>query len=232
MLKAREATSPFSLVRNQFVQLIVFDPEQGKLTLTSRVVSVSGDSLVLVWPESPLKGRYFFPGVRFAVFQAIVRGKVISFKVDITPAILQQHEDRRLTINLPRFWEKMEQKRRFIRVKKQMEMKFRLLCEDGFSESFYSGESIDISVGGIEISSMELMEPGDVLELFFSMEFFDFHGVLARVLRRSTEAGNENLTYRYSLEFTGMFEREKDTLNQLLMRSMHQLPKPKIQPVV
>lgn len=230
MLKARESSAPFSLVKNQYISLVVFDPDSGKLNLQSRVESVLGDNLTLHWPTTAMGARYFFPDVRFAVIQLLLGPRVISFKVDITPAMLRQHDERLLTIRLPRFWDRLEQKRRFHRVRQQFEVQFRLLGEEGYSQKLFEAQASDISVGGMEISSTELLEATDLLELSFTLQFYDFHGVVARVLRRGVEPGDANLMYRYSLEFQGMFERERDTLQQLLMRSIPPLPVPRILP--
>lgn len=229
MMKGREAVEYGRFLKNQFLQVVVYDPEQGKLSLKSRfLVEKEDGEIELSWPKTPEQLKYFFRGVRFAVVQGILQGKVVSFKVEITADVLADFDSGVMSLSLPKYWDKIEQKRKYQRVSRQVPLKFRQEVSEGFSELLLEGDSHDISVGGMEISTTEALEDGSLIELFFTLEYFDFTGILGRVLRSREDQSTGNLLYYYSIEFLGMFERERDTLNQLLMRSLPALPAPRL----
>jgi c-di-GMP-binding flagellar brake protein YcgR len=230
MQKKRAYSKFYNFRRNQFAELVVFDPDRGKISLRSRVLEVDADSLVLLWPEEDFGSKYFFRGVRFGVLQLVCGTEVLAFKVDIPSTVTDDFSSGRLRFSLPSFLDSVDQKRLFERIKACIPVRFRIMnnLEEGYSDLVSKGDSIDLSIGGMELSTTELMEPGSELELSFTLEFFDFRAVVAKVLRRSESMEFGNPEYRYSVEFLGMFERDRTTLGLLLMKKMPALPSPRV----
>jgi c-di-GMP-binding flagellar brake protein YcgR len=214
---------------NQHIELVVFDPELGKLTLYSRIQALSEDAMVIHWPVDLHGTRYFFKQVNFAVLQCLAGGEILSFKVDIRSKDLEEIKDGLLELRTPKFVEQLDQKRVYIRVQCQVPVKYRYDSGSGFSDELFVGSSVDMSIGGMELASFEKLEPGTELECFFTLNYVDFRGVQAKVVRRSETQKNGNLEYLYALNFLGMLERERVTLNQILMKQ-HPMPAPRIIP--
>jgi len=224
--------SPYTQSRfriNQHIELVVFDPDLGKLTLYSRIHALNEDALVIHWPVDLHGTRYFFKQVNFAVLQCLAGEEILSFKVDIRSQELEDIDDGLLEFSAPKFVEQLDQKRVYLRVQCQVPVKFRSDSGSGFSDELFLGSSVDMSVGGMELASFEKLEAGTELECFFTLNYVDFRGVQAKVVRRTETQESGNLEYLYALSFLGMLERERITLNQILMKQ-HPMPAPRIIP--
>ena len=79
----------------------------------------------------------------------------------------------------------------------------------------------------MELSSFEELEEGSEIECFFTLHFMDFRGVQGQIVRRRETNENGNLEYLYAIQFLGMLERERTSLNQILMLR-HPMTEPKI----
>jgi hypothetical protein len=212
------------------VEVVVFDPERGKLSLHSRVLDMGQDLLTVSWPEEQLQVKYFFESVRYAVLQAVVGHEVVALKVNVTKDMIDAHATNRMVFKLPRFMDKLLQNRVFHRVEKEIPVKFRVESSEdsSFSDELFVGDTSDISIGGLEFSSMECIEPGSQIELFFTLEYVDFCGVQAEVLRRTESTEHGNLEYKYSVKFTAMFEWDRTTLSHILMKDTPGKPVAKV----
>lgn len=232
MRKKRAYSKHYSFRKNQFAELVVFDPERGKLSLHSRVLDVQSDELALSWPEEEFGVKYFFRSVRFGILQLICGTEVLALKVNITTNIIDSFATGALRISLPPIVDSLEQQRSFERVKACVPVRFRVLesSGEGYSDLLLNGDSLDLSIGGMELSTTELIELDTELELFFTLEFFDFRAVVAKILRRTESSEFGNPEYRYSVEFLGMFERDRTTLGLLLMKKLPSLPAPRVVP--
>ena len=215
---------------NQFVGMVVFDPEQGKLNLYSQVLKVDEKNFVIAWPNDIQGQKFFFRDINFAVVQCLIGSEVVSFKVAIENQHLEKFDTGHMRFSTPKFMDALLQKRAYERIRREVNLKFRILTDEGFSQKLYEGLTNDISVGGMEFGSMTLLEPGVEIEAKFTLEFFDFMGVTAKIIRRSETEENGNLEYIYACQFTGIFERERLALNQILLRHSTPLPSPRILP--
>ncbi|MEE2923818.1 MAG: PilZ domain-containing protein [bacterium] len=215
---------------NQFVGMVVFDPEQGKLNLYSQVLQVDEKNFVIAWPNDIQGQKFFFRDINFAVVQCLIGSEVVSFKVAIENQHLEKFDTGHMRFSTPKFMDALLQKRAYERIRREVDLKFRILTDEGFSQKLYEGLTNDISVGGMEFGSMTLLEPGVEIEAKFTLEFFDFMGVTAKIIRRSETEENGNLEYIYACQFTGIFERERLALNQILLRHSTPLPSPRILP--
>ena len=215
---------------NQFVGMVVFDPEQGKLNLYSQVLQVDEKHFVIAWPNDIQGQKFFFRDINFAVVQCLIGSEVVSFKVAIENQHLEKFDTGHMRFSTPKFMDALLQKRAYERIRREVDLRFRILTDQGFSKKLYEGMTNDISVGGMEFGSMTLLEPGLEIEAKFTLEFFDFMGVTAKIIRRSETEENGNLEYIYACQFTGIFERERLALNQILLRHSTPLPSPRILP--
>ena len=143
----RSRLSEKKIKPNQYIELVVFDPDQGKLNLFSKVLEVDAEKLVIAWPHDAHKCSYYFKKVDYAIVQCLVGGEAISFKVRIKPEDLESHEGGKLALGLPLFVEEMDQKRIFTRIKYQIPVKFKVDNGAGFSESLFEGLSTDLKIG-------------------------------------------------------------------------------------
>ena len=209
------------------MELVVFDPDQGKLNLHSTVLEVDSERLVIAWPHDSHKCSYFFKKVDYAIVQCLVGGEAISFKVRLRPEDVENHVGGKLILGLPTFVEEIDQKRIFTRIKYQVPVKFKVDSGSGFSNSLYEGLSTDLSIGGMELASFENLSEGAEIECFFTLHYMDFKGVQAEIVRKKDTTENGNLEFIYALRFKGMLERERIALNQILM-SHHPIAQPKI----
>ena len=210
--------------------MVVFDPEQGKLNLYSQVLQVDEKNFVIAWPNDIQGQKFFFRDINFAVVQCLIGSEVVSFKVAIENQHLEKFDTGHMRFSTPKFMDALLQKRAYERIRREVDLKFRVLTDEGFSQKLYEGLTNDISVGGMEFGSMTLLEPGVEIEAKFTLEFFDFMGVTAKIIRRSETEENGNLEYIYACQFTGIFERERLALNQILLRHSTPLPSPRILP--
>lgn len=215
---------------NQFVGMVVFDPEQGKLNLYSQILKVDEKHFVIAWPNDIQGQKFFFRDIKFAIVQCLIGSEVVSFKVAIENQHLKKFDTGHMRFSTPKFMDALLQKRAYERIRREVDLKFRVLTDEGFSQKLYEGMTNDISVGGMEFGSMTLLEPGVEIEAKFTLEFFDFMGVTAKIIRRSETEENGNLEYIYACQFTGIFERERLALNQILLRHSTPLPSPRILP--
>jgi|GEM_PF-903669 len=216
------------LKANQYISLVVYDPDQGKLNLHSRILEIQDSSLLLKWPVDAQYQKYFFKGVNFSILQAIVEEEVLAVKVPIRIEKEMPPGDHPLCVDLPDIVDTMEQKRVYERVARNVDVKFRAVSGDGFSNEDFEGSTNDLSVGGMELSCFEELAIDSLVELSFTMEYFDFHGIQAKVIRKRESTENGNLEYVYNLRFLGMLERERTTLNHVLLRYQAQLPTPQL----
>lgn len=215
-------------LKNQYVELVVFDPEQGRMILKSRVVSCDKDMIALHWPQTQLGTKYFFRDVKYGVLQGLVGTKIISFKVNIPISVIRDFDSGILEVKSPVIVDGVFQNRDHTRVNKQVDLKFRILENNTFSEELSVGLTSDISVGGMEFTSQEEVEAGTTLELFFNLNYFNFEGVLGELVRVESTMLNDNLTYVYALRFITMFERDRIALNQILIQDQPDLLETKI----
>ncbi|PCJ21151.1 MAG: hypothetical protein COB02_00765 [Candidatus Cloacimonadota bacterium] len=215
-------------LKNQYVELVVFDSEQGKMLLKSRVVSCDKKSISLVWPTTQMGNRYFFNDVHYAILQGLVGTKIISFKITIPVSVIRDFDTGILEVKSPIIVDGIFQNRDHVRINKMVDIKFRFLEKNTFSEDLVEGLTSDISVGGMELSSQEELKIGSKLELFFTLNYFDFEGVLAEIIRVDSTTLNDNLTYVYALCFITMFERDRVALNQILIQDQPNLLEAKI----
>lgn len=216
--------------KNQFVGMVVFDPDQGKLNLYSRILEVNDKNFIVEWPIDVQGQKFFFKGIKFAILQCLIGSEVVSFKVPIEERHLKAFDKGSLHFATPPFMDALLQKRTSERIRQKVELKFRILSESGYGDDLCEGETNDISIGGMEFNSMEFLEPGAEIELKFMLEYFDFMGITAKIIRRSETAENGNLEYIYACQFTGIFERERLALNQILLKNTLPLPAPRIIP--
>lgn len=219
MFKKRSSFDKSLFLENQYVELIVFHPERGKITLTSRIKDISDDKLTIHWPVSEGEEKFPFTGIRFAVFQALTGIEVISFKVTLTPETLKGFEVGIMQLSPPRFMEGIEQKRVYQRIQKRFPVHYRVLKDGRFSDNLYEGTSTNISIGGMEFASTDRLEPGMSVECYFQMEYVDFNGIRAEVVRRTDSPQHKDLEFLYAVKFEAMFERERVSLNQLLLKT-------------
>lgn len=222
MFKKRSSFDKSQFLVNQYVELVVFDPKRGKITLPSRVKASNDDRLMIYWPVLDGDKKFDFSGIRFAIFQALTGVDVISFKVTLTRETLKGFEIGLLQLNPPKFMEGIEQKRVYQRLQKRFPIQYRILEQDCFSDNLYQGHSTNISIGGLEFASTDRLEPGMKLECYFNMELVDFNGIRAEVVRRTDSPQHKDLQFLYALKFEAMFERERVSLSQLLLKN----PKP------
>ena len=219
MFKKRSSFDKSQFVVNQYVELVIFDPNRGKITLSSRVKEISDDKLTIYWPLVDDHTKFSFSGIRFAIFQALTGVDVISFKVTITTETLKSFDVGLLQLQPPRFMEGIEQKRVYQRLQRRFPLKYRVLDEGRFSDNLYDGHSTNISIGGMEFASTDRLEPGMVLECYFKMDLVDFNGIRAEVVRRTDSPQHKDLEFLYALKFQAMFERERVSLSQLLLKT-------------
>lgn len=227
MRSKRSRLSDKQLRVNQFLELVVFDPDQGKLNLYSRVLDINDGKLTISWPVDSHNSRYFFQKVDYAVVQCLVGGEAISFKVQIKAEDIENHEAGKLVLGLPVFVEEVDQKRIYTRIKYQVPVKYKIQEKLGFSQASYEGLTVDLSIGGMELASFEDLEEGVEIECFFTLHFMDFRGVQGKVIRKRETTENGNLEYLYAIQFLGMLERERIALNQILM-THHPFAEPKV----
>ncbi len=218
-MKKRSSYSKGLFLVNQYVELIVFDPDKGKIGLTSRIREAEDERILIYWPKDKKDEKYEFKGIRFAVFQCLVGNDVVSFKITITPEMLQGLDLGIMRFSPPRFVEGIEQKRVYQRINRKMILRYRLLSDEGFSDTLHEGTTLNVSIGGMEFSSVEKMEPGCEIECHFSMEYFDFNGIRSEIVRRSDSPRHKDLEFVYAVKFLSMFERERISLNQLLLKT-------------
>jgi hypothetical protein len=219
MLKKRSSYDKTLFLVNQYVELIVFDPDRGKIGLTSRIREAEDERILIYWPKSRKNEKYQFKGIRFAVFQCLVGNEVVSFKITITAEMLQGFELGVMRFSPPRFVEGIEQKRVYQRIARKMLLRYRVLSDEGFSDTLHEGTTLNLSIGGLEFSSVEKMEPGTEIESHFSMEYVDFSGIRSEIVRRSDSPRHKDLEFVYAVKFLSMFERERISLNQLLLKT-------------
>lgn len=215
-------------LKNQYIELVVFDPELGRMILKSRVVSCDKDQISMYWPQSQVGTKYLFRDVKYGILQGLVGTKIISFKVNIPISIIRDFDTGILVVKSPVIVDGVFQNRDHTRVNKQVDLKFRSLEDQSFSEDLSDGLTSDISVGGMEFSSQEEVSVGTTLELFFKLNYFDFEGILGEIVRVQSTTLNSNLTYVYALRFVTMFERDRIALNQILIQDQPNLLDAKI----
>ncbi|MBT3785736.1 PilZ domain-containing protein [bacterium] len=218
MFKKRSSFDKALFLENQYVELIVFDPDKGKIGLISRIKEITDDKLVIHWPRLEGETKFPFTGIRFAVFQALVGFEVISFKVTLNPETLNGFDVGVMQLDPPRFMEGIEQKRVYQRIQKRFPVQFRMMDEGRFSDNLYEANSTNISIGGMEFASVDRLEPGMEIECFFKMEYVDFNGIRAEVVRRTDSPQHKDIEFLYAIKFQAMFERERVSLNQLLLK--------------
>ncbi|MCO4783615.1 MAG: PilZ domain-containing protein [Candidatus Cloacimonetes bacterium] len=227
-MKHRSLFKVEHFLKNQYVELVVFDPEQGRMILKSRVISCDKDQISLHWPQSNVGTKYFFRDVTYGILQGLVDTKIISFKVNIPISVIRDFDSGVLQVKSPVIVDGVFQNRDHTRVNKQVDLKFRALQNNAFSDELSEGLTSDISTGGMEFTSQEEVDPGTTLELFFTLNYFDLKGVLGTIIRVEPTTLNDNLTYVYALRFTTMFERDRIGLNQILLQDQPDLLDSKI----
>ena len=124
MQKIRNKFDYSSLKYNQYIELVVFDPEHGKINLWSRLARVEGDYLVLKWPIDSFGVRYFFKKVSFVILQAIGKKEIISFKASLEREKVRNYEEGELMIKPPLYFDGLSQQRSYERVSKQTDITF------------------------------------------------------------------------------------------------------------
>lgn len=216
--------------KNQFVGLVVFDRDQGKINLHSRVLEVNQKHFLIDWPTDIQGQKFLFRDINFAVLQCLVGSEVVSFKVPIEGHNTKNFGKGGMRFSTPTFMDALLQKRAYERIRRKVDLTFRIFSGNSYSDQIFDGETNDISVGGLEFSSTKLLDLGAEIEAKFTLEFFDFFGITAKIIRRSESEENGNLEYVYACQFTGIFERERLTLNQLLLKNTIPLPTPRIIP--
>ncbi|MCJ8345352.1 PilZ domain-containing protein, partial [bacterium] len=170
----------------------------------------------------------FFRNVSYAILQGLVGTKIISFKVNLPVSIVRDFDSGILEVKSPVIVDGVFQNRDHVRINKLVDLKFRVLDGDTFSEELIEGMTSDISVGGMEFSSQDELEKGAKVELFFTLNYFDLEGVLGEIVRVDTMTLNDNLSYIYAVQFTAMFERDRVALNQILIQDQPDLLESKI----
>jgi len=218
MFKKRSSFDRGLFLENQYVELIVFDPAKGKISLSSRIKEISDDRLIIHWPRDEEDSKFAFDGIRFAVFQALVGIEVISFKVTLSPDTLKDKELGLMRLDPPRFMEGIEQKRVYQRMQRKFPVRFRILQGERYTDNLFEGNSTNISIGGMEFASVDRLEPGMHIECFFKMEYVEFKGIRAEVVRRTDSPHHKDMEFLYAIKFEAMFERERVSLNQLLLK--------------
>lgn len=144
-----------------------------------------------------------------------------------TVKILKAMEDRQsLLAQIPKEEEKEEEeiifkpeegkdRRKFIRVYEGRDVQFRLLKSVGAKEELADVFSIDISAGGIQITSSEKLTIGSFIELKFyfpsppSPVF-----AIGKIVWREEIRENDQIKYSLGVKFTNISEKDRERIDE------------------
>jgi c-di-GMP-binding flagellar brake protein YcgR len=120
------------------------------------------------------------------------------------------------------------QLRQFMRMPVNLPLQLRLLSTpDNERSDIKPGQRLeaktsDISGGGISFLSEQMLRPGDMVSLTFSLPSIRCAGISCRILRISLQEGKTKSYYRHHGEFSNIDQRRRDAIVRYVLEKQRQ----------
>jgi c-di-GMP-binding flagellar brake protein YcgR len=203
-------------------QLLEIEIEGEKQRLASRVEEIKDNylyismpmrkgALVPLWPGQEIKLIF---RDRFSTVGG--SSKVISRRRDPLPYLVVNKPERFFPVN---------QKREYVRLQVSLMVRFRTINEDNNGvnqeDAIYQGNTLDISAGGLLMTTRALLKKDQMIELELQLPDQDSVFCKSRVIR-VWDRKRETDDFRVAIEFENITDRQKDKIFKFIFQKQRE----------